>query len=116
LSRLSKFSCIAKHKEAVQKQGNKFSFSVALEYCDDFGADVEFMFDRIAAVLNKMMIERFRSKAQSILDAFLVYIHPELASAPFVGFQFTAAALTFRQVLCLFIVSLAQIIAWNTIR
>ena len=104
------------HKEAVQKQGNKFPFSVALEYCknkfgvspsnsteekeeedcplffsmtpgvaaakiarfmtencDDFGADVEFMFDKkIAAVLNKMMIERFRSKAQSTLDAFLV--------------------------------------------
>jgi len=100
------------HKEAVQKQGNKFPFSVALEYCknkfgvspssstlsrvwigrdhdareaaakiacfmtencDDFGADVEFMFDKkIAAVFNKMMIERFRSKAQSTLDAFLV--------------------------------------------
>jgi len=30
------------------------------------------MFDKkIAAVLNKMMIERFRSKAQSTLDAFL---------------------------------------------
>jgi len=43
------------------------------ENCDDFGADVEYMFDKkIAAVLNKMMIERFRSKAQSTLDAFLV--------------------------------------------
>jgi hypothetical protein len=43
------------------------------ENCDDFGADVEFMFDKnIAAELNKMMIERFRSKAQSTLDAFLV--------------------------------------------
>jgi len=99
------------HKEAVQKQGNKFPFSVALEYCknksgvspsstlsrvwigrdhdaqeaaakiarfmtencDNFGADVEFMFDKkIAAVLNKMMNERFRSKAQSTLDAFLI--------------------------------------------
>jgi hypothetical protein len=89
-------------KEAVQKQGNKFPFSVA---------DVEFMFDKkIAAVLNKMMIEKFRSKAQSTLDAFLVSIYPELASALFVEFQFTAAALTFRAVLCFFIVTLAQII------
>jgi hypothetical protein len=41
--------------------------------CDDFGADVEFMSDKkIAAILNKMMIERFRNKAQSTLDAFLV--------------------------------------------
>jgi hypothetical protein len=129
------------HKEAGQKQGNKFPFSVALEYCKsqfgvspsrsmlsrvwigrdqwkggprpqarrpkrleeeegdalppillddareaaakiarfvtencyDFGADVKFKFDKkIAAVLNMMMIERFRSKAQSTLDAFLV--------------------------------------------
>jgi hypothetical protein len=43
------------------------------ENCDDFGADVEFMFDKkIAAILNKMMIERFRNKAQSTIDAFLV--------------------------------------------
>jgi hypothetical protein len=43
------------------------------EKCDDFGADVEFMFDKkTAAVLNKIMIERFRSWAQSTLDAFLV--------------------------------------------
>jgi hypothetical protein len=69
------------HKEALQKQGKKFPFSVALEYCKNkfgvspssFGADVEFMFDKkIAAILNKMMIERFRNKAQSTLDAFLV--------------------------------------------
>jgi hypothetical protein len=59
------------HKEALQKQGNKFPFSVALEL--DFGADVEFMFDKkIAAILDKVMIERFRNKAQSTLDAFLV--------------------------------------------
>jgi hypothetical protein len=90
------------HEEAVQKQGNKFPFSVALEYCkkvarsmreencNDIGADVAFMFDKkIAVVLNKMMIERFRSKAQRILEAFLVKIYPELACAPFVGFQFT---------------------------
>jgi hypothetical protein len=105
------------HKEALQKQGIEFPFSVALEYCknkfgvspssstlsrvwtgrdqwesaqarrkkgskaqrirgaacDDFGADVEFMFNKnIAAILNKMMIERFRNKAQSTLDTFLV--------------------------------------------
>jgi hypothetical protein len=42
------------------------------ENCDDFGADVGFMFDKkIAAILNKIMIERFRNKAQSTLDAFL---------------------------------------------
>jgi hypothetical protein len=35
------------------------------ENCDDFGADVEFMFDKkIAAILNKMMIERFRKGAE----------------------------------------------------
>jgi hypothetical protein len=54
---------------------------VALEFCKNkfgvspssFGADVEFIFDKkIAAILNKMMIERFRNKAQSTLDAFLV--------------------------------------------
>jgi hypothetical protein len=69
------------HKEALQKQGNKFPLIVALEYCKNkfgvspssFGADVEFMFDKkIAAILIKMMIERFRNKAQSILDAFFV--------------------------------------------
>jgi hypothetical protein len=85
------------------------------ENCDDFGADVEFMFDKkIAAVLNKMMIERFRSKAQSTLDAFLVKYTLSLQVHPFAGFQFTAAALTFRAVLCFFIVTLAQIIARNT--
>jgi hypothetical protein len=46
------------------------------ENCDDFGADVELMCPnqnkKIAAVLNKMLIERFRSKAQSTLDAVLV--------------------------------------------
>jgi hypothetical protein len=43
------------------------------ENCDDFGADVDFMFDKkIAAELNKMMVEKLRSKAQSTLDAFLV--------------------------------------------
>jgi hypothetical protein len=43
------------HKEAVQKPGNKFPFSVALEYCKN--KFVEFMFDKkIAAVLNRMMI------------------------------------------------------------
>jgi hypothetical protein len=29
-------------------------------------------------------------------------LYPQLANAPFVGFQFTAAALTFRAVLCFF--------------
>jgi hypothetical protein len=41
--------------------------------CDDFGTEVEVMFDKkIAAILNKMMIERFRNKAQSTIDALLV--------------------------------------------
>jgi hypothetical protein len=69
------------HKEALQKQGNKFPLIVALEYCKNkfgvspssFRADVEIMFDKKnAAILNNMMIERFRNKAQSTLDAFLV--------------------------------------------
>jgi hypothetical protein len=48
---------------------------LASENCDDFGPDVEVMFDKkISAVLNKMMIERFWSKARSTLDAFLVLI------------------------------------------
>jgi hypothetical protein len=43
------------------------------ENCGGFGADVEFMFDKkIASVLVKMLIERFSSKEQSTLDAFLV--------------------------------------------
>ncbi len=43
------------------------------ENCDAFEANVEFMSDKkIAAVLNKMLIARFRSKAQSTLDAFLI--------------------------------------------
>jgi hypothetical protein len=54
---------------------------VALEYDKNmfgvspssFVADVAIMFDKkIAAILNKMMIERSRNKAQSTLDAFLV--------------------------------------------
>jgi hypothetical protein len=80
------------HKEAVQKQGNKFPFSVALEYCknkygvspssstpsriwvgrDQWESAQAILDKTIAAVLNKIMIERFRSKAQSTLDASLV--------------------------------------------
>jgi hypothetical protein len=62
------------HKEALQKQGNKFPFSVALLNTAIISSvSGEFIFDKkIAAILNKIMIERFRNKAQSTLDAFLV--------------------------------------------
>jgi hypothetical protein len=41
------------------------------ENASEFGKDVEFDFERkIAAPLNKMMIERLGSRVQSTLDSF----------------------------------------------
>jgi hypothetical protein len=56
------------HKEFKEAAAKIARFMT--ENCDDFGADVEFMFDKkfdkkIAAILNKMMIERLGTRRRA---------------------------------------------------
>jgi len=75
------------HKEAVQKQGNKFPFSVALEYCKNKSG-----VSPSSSTLIRVWIGRDQWKSAQ-------------------AHKLAGQIGSFRAVLCLFIITMAQIIA-----